>query len=168
VFWDRNRSVGEEPLRSEQLKFIGLDPITADGYRISPDTEHHGDKPSRGNRYLQHRDALRKGTSFSGLPGLIEEDVAVSVSAGPIRDRSKSMLSGSDIAVARLLRTLLKCVRQVAQGGEALGSRANVAHIAGVHGELHCGDNWRSLVPAHRPAVRDPSRLQTLEPGPEA
>jgi hypothetical protein len=50
----------------------------------------------------------------------------------------------------------------------ALGSRADVAHIAGVHGELDCGDNWRSLVPAHRSAVRDPSRLQTVVPGSEA
>jgi hypothetical protein len=154
VFWDSGRRIGEEPLRTEHLKFIGLDPQTARAYGLTSDVDNSENGPSRTNRFHQDRDAMRRRDSFSGLPGLIEEDVAVSVSAGAIRDRAREMLSVSDVAVGRLYKVLLKCARQAEEGGDAIGTQLDAAHIVGTHGELEHGKNWRSLVPQHRAVGR--------------
>jgi len=113
VFWDTGRPLGEEPMRSEHLRFIGLDPGSLD--RIGVREPGDPRAPDSRNGYYQDRDAMRRGDSFSGLPGLIAEDVVVSVASRPIRDRSTEMLSISDLAVAQLYRTL----QAVAQAGDA-------------------------------------------------
>lgn len=150
VFWDSERPIGQEPLRSEQLRFIGLDESTATNYGIAPGVRGVKASPCRANCYLQNRQTVRANQSFSGLPGLIEEDVAVSVSAGPIRDRSREMLSVSDLAVGRLYRVLLKCARQVEHGLDPIGLDADAALVKGIQGDLAEGHDWRTLVPGHR------------------
>jgi phthalate 4,5-dioxygenase oxygenase subunit len=155
VFWDAERAIGEEPLRSEQLRFIGLDTDTASAYRITEQSQHLGDKPCRGNRFLQNRKVMSTGESFSGLPGLIEEDVAVSVSAGPIRDRTKESLSIADVAIGRLYRSLLRCARLVQGGQPPIGLEVDVTHVAGISQEIDSGRQWQSLVPTHLSAAED-------------
>src|SRR3546814_20783073 len=58
---------------------------------------------------------MHSGRSFSGLPGLIAEDVIVSVASGPLRDRSAERLSVADVAVSQLYRT----IQTVADAGDA-------------------------------------------------
>jgi phthalate 4,5-dioxygenase len=155
IFWDPERAIGEEPLRSEQLKFIGLDLPTASGYGLRGDSSV---KPSRANRYLQDREAMRSGRSFSGMPGLVEEDVVASVSAGPIRDRSRESLAISDAAVNRLFRVLIKCAKAAERGEDPVGVQEDVTHVRGAIGRLQPGVHWRALVPAHvrRTSARAP------------
>lgn len=113
VFWNETRPLGEEPMRGEHLKFIGLDPESLD--RIGVRSPRDPRAPSLRNQFHQDRASMSRGESFSGLPGLIAEDVIVSVASGPIRDRSAERLSVADLAVSQLYRTL----QAVADAGDA-------------------------------------------------
>jgi phthalate 4,5-dioxygenase len=155
IWWDPARRVGEEPLRSQTLRFVGLDEASLRAYGIALDSSEQS-RPGRHNRFHQDRSAVREGRSFTGITGLIEEDVAVSVSGGPIRDRSTQMLSVADLAVGRLYRVYLDCVRRVAAGEAPLGLYAGAKpdRARGASGQIGPGGDWRSLVPEHqRPAA---------------
>ena len=121
VFWDDVRAIGEEPLRSEHLKFLGLDRETLETAGITPELSTTSRAPSHANRFHQDRALMKSGRSFSGLPGVIAEDVAVSVSAGPIRDRSREMLSAADVAVSMLHRVLLASAKAAERGEDPSG-----------------------------------------------
>ena len=121
VFWDDVRAIGEEPLRGEHLKFLGLDRETLETAGITPELSTTSRAPSHANRFHQDRALMRSGRSFSGLPGVIAEDVAVSVSAGPIRDRSREMLSAADVAVSMLHRVLLASAKAAERGEDPIG-----------------------------------------------
>jgi hypothetical protein len=153
AFWSDTRPMNEEPLRSQQLKFVGLDDSTLDGYGLSRRTAGKPDAPSIENRFKQNREAMRAGRTFSGLPGIIPEDMAVSVSSGPIRDRSRERLSVADVAIQRLYRTLIGMARAAERGETPLGLDPNVdeARIFGVNGMLEAGQAWQSLAPGHFP-----------------
>jgi phthalate 4,5-dioxygenase len=120
VFWDDVRAIGEEPLRSEHLKFLGLDRETLETAGITPELSTTSRAPSHANRFHQDRALMRSGRSFSGLPGVIAEDVAVSVSAGPIRDRTREMLSAADVAVSMLHRVLLASAKAAERGEDPI------------------------------------------------
>lgn len=112
VFWSETHALGHDPLRSEHLRFIGLDPESLE--RIGVRRPDDPRAPSLGNRFHQDRGAMERRESFSGLPGLIAEDVIISVASGPIRDRRFERLSAADLAVSHLYRTL----QAVADAGE--------------------------------------------------
>ena len=88
---------------------------------------------------------------FTGMRRISQEDVIASVAGGPLRDRSKERLSTADIQIAHLYRVLLKSARAAAEGGLPFGYGQSVAHIAGISGETGPGDDWRTLVPRHKP-----------------
>lgn len=121
VFWDDVLAIGEEPLRSEHLKFVGLDRDTLETAGITPELATTSRAPSYANRFHQNRQLMRTGRSFSGLPGVIAEDVAVSVSAGRIRDRTREMLSAADVAVSMLHRVLLASAKAAQRGENPVG-----------------------------------------------
>jgi phthalate 4,5-dioxygenase len=148
VWWDRKKPIGEEPLRSKQLKFVGLDPEALDAYGLSAATADSPSKASAKNNFLQDRQLMKEG-HFSGIRGFTQEDAAVSISSGPIRDRSKEMLSTADLAISRLYRSLLDCARRARGGGDPVGVRADTSRIVGANGKLQDGENWRGLVPGH-------------------
>lgn len=154
VFWDTEKAIGEEPLRSKQLEFVGLTDHHLDSYGISRRTFGTPATAGHHNRFGQDRAAMRAGKTFSGLPGLIEEDVAVVVSSGPIRDRSGERLSSADIGIQRLYRTLLTIAKQVDEGREptGLGSSVDYGGIVGTSGVVDAGEPWQSLVPGHKKA----------------
>jgi hypothetical protein len=159
VWWNSERPIGEEPLRSQQLKFVGLDDEALARHGLTPGTIDGPLRPSRENRWHQDRELVRKG-HFTGIFSFTEEDVAVSVSGGAIRDRSKEMLCIADHAIGRLYRVLLNMAKRVAEGAEPLASKANTRDIRGTHGTLAPNQNWRTLVPTHRP----PSAAAASEP----
>ena len=154
VWWDSEKPIGEEPLRGKQLKFVGLDPEQLDAYGLSAATCDNPNKASAKNNFLQDRALMRQG-HFSGIRGFTQEDAAVSISSGPIRDRSKEMLSTADLAISRLYRSLLDCVRRVEDGGDPVGVHADTSRIAGANGRIEDGEDWRSLVPGHNRAAVD-------------
>ena len=149
VWWNTERKIGEEPLRSEQLKFVGLDEAALARHGMTPATATTALRPSRENRWHQDRELLRSG-HFTGLYSFTQEDMAVSVSGGEIRDRSKEMLSVSDLAIGRLYRVLLNTVKRVADGNTPIAVDANVGAIRGASGSLPPGVHWHTLVPTHR------------------
>lgn len=91
---------------------------------------------------------MRSGRTFSGLPGLVQEDMAVSVGSGPIRDRSKEMLSAADNAVSRLYRVLINSARRVKDGGDPIGVDPSIdtRAIRGTSAVLAPGQAWQSLL----------------------
>jgi hypothetical protein len=156
IWWNPNRAIGEEPLRSEQLKFVGLDTETLDGYGMTRGSADRADRPTRANRYLQNRQMMRDG-HFTGLPNFTQEDAAVAISAGAIRDRSRENLSTADVAIGRLYRVLLKCARRVKEGGNPIGLSppVDLSRVVGIDASLREGERWQSLVPGNT-ALRTP------------
>jgi hypothetical protein len=149
VFWSESEPLNREPVRTRHLEFIGLSPAVLDGFGLTDATIGRADRPSPANNFLQDREAMRRGESWSGLPGLIEEDVAASVSAGPVRERANEVLSASDIGVSRLYRCLLACADAAEQGETPPGLRFDPATVAGAHGVID-GRGWRDLLPQAR------------------
>ncbi|HYX04260.1 MAG TPA: Rieske 2Fe-2S domain-containing protein, partial [Reyranella sp.] len=72
VWWDAQKKFGEEPLRSQQLEFVGLDQAALDAYGLSFRTCDTPQAASRDNNFLQDRDAQRRG-HFTGLPSFTQE-----------------------------------------------------------------------------------------------
>ena len=156
VWWSDTKDIANEPHRSEQLRFVGLDEPTLHAAGLHPDTWHLPGKPNRHNNFLQDREAMRKG-AYSGLPIFFPEDSAVLTSSGAIRDRSKEMLSPADVAIVRLYRTLLGLARQAQKGEDPTGLHADPSKVRGTYSVLQPGEAWQSLVPEHvvlKPAAR--------------
>jgi len=149
VWWNPERNIGEEPLRSEQLKFVGLDDEALTRYGLTPETIDTAQRPSRENRWHQNRDLVRQG-HFTGIHSFTQEDIAVTVSGGEIRDRSKEMLSIADLAVGRLYRVLLNTAKRVANGQPPIAVEPDTQGIRGANGTLSPGTHWHTLVPMHR------------------
>ncbi len=142
VFWDAVNRIGEEPMRSQQLDFVGLDRLTLAHFGIALDTPEL-ERPGFHNGFHQDRAAMRAGRSFTGLAGLIEEDVAMAVSSGPIRDRTTENLCPSDMAVAGLYKALLRLARADAP---IVPDNAQDHLVRGWTLTLEPGDGWRGHV----------------------
>ncbi len=142
VFWDRRRKINVEPLRSEQLRFVGLDPREQDEFGISPAAADRPQKPGPDNNFLQDRVAMRDGKSFSGLPGLIPEDCAVLVSSGAIRDRTREIITGADVGIAALYRSLLKVARSAEK--PRAGEPADYLRLSGYTRTIAATEQWRN------------------------
>jgi phenylpropionate dioxygenase-like ring-hydroxylating dioxygenase large terminal subunit len=72
---------------------------------------------NKDNDYLINRDVQRTGT-FTGIPGIGEQDLAVTESMGPIYDRSQEHLGTTDLAIIAARRRLLEAARQLQHGVE--------------------------------------------------
>ncbi|MDM0050527.1 Rieske 2Fe-2S domain-containing protein [Variovorax sp. J22R115] len=150
VWWNTEKRIGEEPLRSQQLAFVGLDDATLSAYGMTADTCDGPNKQSWANGYGQDR-ALQRAGHFTGLASFSQEDAACSISSGALRDRSREMLSTADIAITRLYRSLLNCVRVLRETNELPVVRVDTAQIIGISAEIETEQPWQSLVPNHRP-----------------
>lgn len=148
VYWDGKNLYGQEPLRSQQLKFTGTDLESMEQFGLTRATFDMGRRPQRANGWRQDRSAMKAG-HFSGLQGFNLEDAVVSVSSGEIRDRRSEHLSTADMAIALLYKALLRSARQVAQGGTPVALGMSVAHLRGRRVSLPPGTDWRTLVPSH-------------------
>lgn len=149
VWWDAEKRVGEEPLRSEQLRFVGLDEPTLRKYGMTPDTCDSPAAMSVANGFRQDRAQQRSG-HFTGFDSITQEDAACSVSSGTIRDRTQELLCAADIAISRLHRSLLACARAARDQREIPALRAEAGRAIGISGEIGPDEDWRSLVPHHR------------------
>jgi len=74
-------------------------------------------RPCRENNWLQDREAMRRGESWSGLGGVAVEDFAIEESMGRIFDRTKEHLGSSDAAVIRMRRIMIDSARALAEQG---------------------------------------------------
>ena len=149
VWWDADKRIGEEPLRNEQLTFVGLDEPTLRRYGMTADTCNTAAAMSVANGYLQDRAQMRTG-HFTGLASITQEDAACSVSSGAIRDRSQEMLATSDIAISRLQRCLLMYARAARDQQQIAALHGDAGGAIGVSAEIGPDEDWRTLVPHHR------------------
>jgi phenylpropionate dioxygenase-like ring-hydroxylating dioxygenase large terminal subunit len=82
------------------------------GYRLKANHE---------NDYLIDREAQRSGASYTGIPGVNTQDIAVQESMGPIYDRTQEHLGTADLAVITTRRLLLEAARGILKGQDPLG-----------------------------------------------
>lgn len=134
--------VGKPLDKAMILKLLGLD----DGrYWSEKDCEF---RATWDDRFGQDR--ANMGRSWSGFSGIETEDVAVSLSYGPIFDRSTEHLVPADQAVVRLRQRLLHCVRLNEAGKPPLGLFIeDMTKVGCPSSNMNRGESWRSLVPGH-------------------
>jgi len=80
------------------------------------------------NRFLQDREGMQAKTTFTGIPGNTNEDMAVRESMGGIVDRSQEHLGASDAVVVHARRLLLDTVRAFVEGADPPGLGADLRH----------------------------------------
>jgi phthalate 4,5-dioxygenase len=161
VWWNPEKQIGTDPYRSKHLKFIGLDKPSLDAHGLTWETHDGPNQMTRGNYFKKDMALARRG-HFTGLHSFTQEDAAVSISSGPLRDRSRERLSTADAAITRMYRCLLTCAKQAAQGQAPLGLNVDRSRINGAHGTLAAGVSWKSLVPNHV-VVNAPPQPDELE-----
>ena len=149
VWWTLKRNSVRNHSGASRSNSSGSTPTALDAYGLSLRSCDTPQAACRANNFLQDREAQRRG-HFTGLPSFTQEDAAVSMSAGPIRDRSKETLSVADVALPKLYRALLTCARQASTHQDPLGLGADTEHIVGLSGAVTPGAHWRTLVPRHK------------------
>ena len=155
VWWNADKPIGEEPMRTQQLAFVGLDETTLIEYGMTHETCDGPKAMQSANGFRQDRAQQRAG-HFTGLISFTQEDAACSVSSGAIRDRSQEMLSNADIAITRLYRSLLACARGQRDQQPIPALNVEVGRVIGTSAEIEPGQDWRSLVPHHRIVTGSP------------
>jgi phthalate 4,5-dioxygenase oxygenase subunit len=103
---------------------------------------------NRENNWLQDREAMRRGESFTGITGVNNEDIAVQEAMGPIFDRTKEHLGTSDIAVIRMRRIMLDAARALADDGTppvGLNEPVRYAELHAIERMLPLRESWRDL-----------------------
>jgi phthalate 4,5-dioxygenase oxygenase subunit len=78
-------------------------------------------KQNRHNNWLQDREEMRRGESYTGIRGVNMQDFAVEESMGRIYDRSKEHLGAGDVAVIRMRRLMIDAARALERGEPPLG-----------------------------------------------
>ena len=74
---------------------------------------------NRGNDYLMDRQAQKIGTTYSGIDGIAMQDASLQESMGPIQDRTRENLCGTDNGVT-MTRQFLTRAAKANQGGEPI------------------------------------------------
>jgi phenylpropionate dioxygenase-like ring-hydroxylating dioxygenase large terminal subunit len=85
-------------------------------------------KQNAANDYLIDRQA-QKTLSFTGIPGVNTQDMAMQESMGPIYDRTQEHLGTADLAVITTRQLLLQACKDVEEGRDPLGSRAETLDV---------------------------------------
>jgi len=120
-YWDKTASIGEGKALDDLRAYYGIDEYGMNERGLSRETHDLPDRPNRDNYWLQDREAMREGKTFSGLYRFMQEDYAVANSMGSVQNTAKQHLVPADIAVARYRRLMIENALRVKDGGEAIG-----------------------------------------------
>ncbi|WP_217705603.1 Rieske 2Fe-2S domain-containing protein [Peristeroidobacter soli] len=101
------------------------------------------------DRFGQDRQRLQE--SWSGLNGIEQEDAAMSLSMGPIIDRSQEHLVPADRAVVALRKMLLRSAKNVEQGGDPVAMPGDVTDVGAPDTFIASSarTTWQELSPGH-------------------
>lgn len=101
------------------------------------------------NDFFQDRDGM--GANWTGLRGIEVEDATIGLSYGPIFDRSKENLVPADLAVVRIRRRLMDCIRLVESGEPPIGVMlADMREVSAPDEVVGPDTNWRDIAAKHR------------------
>ena len=95
-------------------------------------------------KFGQDRGEMSK--NWSGIKGVVMEDMAMAMSQGPIADRSRENLVPADQAVVRCRRQLLESAKRVAEGGDPIGVEVDVSTIRAIDATIPGNVPWQELV----------------------
>jgi phthalate 4,5-dioxygenase len=101
--------------------------------------------------FKQDRGRMRRRESWSGLHGLEQEDATISLSMGPIFDRSREHILPADRAVIRARRLLFESMRRVERGEDPIGAfpATDFAKLSAPDQNISVDERWQTLVPDH-------------------
>jgi phthalate 4,5-dioxygenase oxygenase subunit len=80
------------------------------------------------NWFNQDRAAMENGTSWTGIQGFSNQDMACQESMGPVVDRTAEHLGNSDIAIIRMRKRMLEAVRLFQDGKPLIGLDPNLPY----------------------------------------
>jgi phthalate 4,5-dioxygenase oxygenase subunit len=103
---------------------------------------------TRENNYLQDRQAMKLGTSFTGIKGIPHQDIAMWETMGPIADRSCDRVGASDLAIVEFRRQMVEAAKIMQQGGPAIGAtepRIPQHKLKSFQGIVSKETDWRQL-----------------------
>ena len=125
-FYSREKPLDKERLRKNRAENVG------------PDLQHVR-RPE--NRYLQDRDEMKRGDSWSGM-GLHfpSQDAFAIETQGIIQNRTREHLGSSDIVITAVRKTILAAIRQMQDGKEAPGLIRNRAE--GLYPDFICTSGY--------------------------
>lgn len=135
---------GDEPVdRAKNVALLGLD-----------DTRFYNEKDCTYRATWEDRlgqDRSRLKDSWTGLHGIEQEDAAMSLSMGPIIDRSQEHLVPADRAVVTLRRLLLRSIKSVEEGGDPIVMLGDLRNVGApdVFFEHEKRTGWVDIVPGH-------------------
>ena len=111
-------------------------------------------RASWSNRFFQDRSRMR--TSWTGFTGLEQEDAVISLSMGPIFDRSIEHLVGADRAVSALRRILLQAADRIDKG-QSLALPSDLTDVGAPDAFVRRAERsrWQDLAPNHWKAPGD-------------
>jgi phthalate 4,5-dioxygenase oxygenase subunit len=96
-----------------------------------------------------NQDRARMRDNWTGFDGIEVEDAVISISMGPISDRTQETLVAADQAVVFLRRLLLESVRRVETGGDPIG--VSIGDYTGVRALVDTvideGARWQDVAP---------------------
>jgi phthalate 4,5-dioxygenase len=72
---------------------------------------------NRTNNYLMDRAAQKAGTTYSGVEGIAMQDASLQESMGPIQDRTRENLVGTDNGIIMMRSRIMKSARALAENG---------------------------------------------------
>ena len=115
----------------------GPDSLIPGTYRLKQNFE---------NNYLIDREMQRTRT-FTGIPGVNTQDVAIQEAMGPIVDRSKEFLGTTDIAIVAAREILLEAAREVAVGQTPRGvDAADCRDVSAADVVIPSGAEWQAVM----------------------
>ncbi len=109
--------------------------------------ERYRNKRTRANDYLQDRKSMRTD-SWTGVPGIPNQDIVMWETMGPIADRSRDRLGASDVAIIQFRRQMLQAAKTMQTGGPAIATgkgRTPHASLRSFEGIVPKNTDWRAL-----------------------
>jgi phthalate 4,5-dioxygenase oxygenase subunit len=102
-------------------------------------------KRNLSNDHMIDRQLQKK--TFTGITGIAAQDIALQEGMGPIVDRSKELLVGSDAAIVAMRRMLLEATRAVERGEDPPGVRSvSTRNVRGYDSIIPIGVDWREAL----------------------
>ncbi len=162
MVWNFYHSYGDEPIGERDMSdrsgnAYGTHVDVANGFRSLR---------TRRNDWGIDR-AMQRTETFSGIPGINQQDRAVQESMGPIVDRTHENLGPADKAVVATRKLLLEAMETVERGGDPPGVGTSYYEARAAELIVPQPGNWRSaLLPKMNPSTIGAGAARVAEAAP--